>query len=261
LDEACGTHKPYVGGCPGGVGGAGRGTARQAEAAASNEKMLFVSDRTTGKGVNNPTGDYEIFSMNANGTAVRQLTFNEIFDSRPLLSPDGTKVLYQSQGAQPSNPEHDQEVYVMNSSDGSGQINLTDNRGILNERHAQFSPDGRKIAYTSEGEQESNPQADQDIYVMNALDGSGKTNLSNNGADVYEESPSFSPDGQKIAYTSFGTQPSNPEADRWWRHRRARRTPWGGDPFPGTDEELKETRMRETAQDVAGRTSSEHGKK
>jgi hypothetical protein len=33
--------------------------------------MLFVSDRTTGKGVNNPTGDYEIFSMNANGTAVR----------------------------------------------------------------------------------------------------------------------------------------------------------------------------------------------
>jgi TolB protein len=175
--------------------------------------MLFVSDRTTGKGVNNPTGDYEIFSMNANGTAVRQLTFNEIFDSRPLLSPDGTKVLYQSQGAQPSNPEHDQEVYVMNSSDGSGQINLTDNRGILNERHAQFSPDGRKIAYTSEGEQESNPQADQDIYVMNALDGSGKTNLSNSADGIYDSDPAFSSDGAKVSYVSHGVQNSNPDGD------------------------------------------------
>ena len=189
------------------------GTARQAEAAASNEKMLFVSDRTTGKGVNNPTGDYEIFSMNPNGTAVRQLTFNEVFDSRPLLSPDGTKVLYQSQGAQPSNPEGDQEIYVMNASDGSSQKNLTDNRASLDDRHSQFSPDGRKIAYTSEGEQPSNPEADPDVYEMNASDGSGKTNLSNNGFDVYEESPSFSPDGQKIAYTSFGAQASNPEGD------------------------------------------------
>jgi Tol biopolymer transport system component len=103
------------------------GTVREAGAAASNEKVVFVSARTTGKGVVNPTGDYEIFSMNPNGTGVRQLTFNEVYNSRPLLSPDGQKVLYASQGSQPSNPEGDQEVYVMNASDGSAKKNLTNN--------------------------------------------------------------------------------------------------------------------------------------
>jgi Tol biopolymer transport system component len=100
------------------------GTVREAGAASSNEKIVFVSARTTGKGVVNPTGDYEIFRMSPNGTGVRQLTFNEVYDSRPLLSPDGQKILYASQGSQPSNPEGDQELYLMNASDGSGQANL-----------------------------------------------------------------------------------------------------------------------------------------
>ena len=193
------------------------GAAHQADAAAP-EKIVFVSERTTGKGVNNPTGDAEIFRMNPNGTGVRQLTFNQGFDNRPHLSPDGQKILYQSQGAQPSNPEADQELYVMNASDGSGHKNLTDNGAALDERNARFSPDGTKIAYNSEGEQATNPEADQELYVMDS-DGSNPKNLSNNGADVHDESPnfsapSFSPDGTKVAYTSFGEQPSNPEGDR-----------------------------------------------
>ena len=194
----------------------GGGTAHQADAAASKEKIVFVSERTTGKGVNNPTGDAEIFRMNPNGTGVRQLTFNEVFDNRPLLSPDSQRILYQSEGAQPSNPEGDQELYVMDS-DGSNQKNLTNNGAALDERNARFSPDGTKIAYNSEGVQSSNPEGDQELYVM-ASDGSDQKNLSNNGAAVHDESPmffppSFSPDGTKVAYTSFGEQPSNPEGE------------------------------------------------
>jgi Tol biopolymer transport system component len=74
-----------------------------------------------------------------------------VFDSRPLLSPDGQKILYSSQGAQPSNPEGDQELYLMNATDGSAQKNLTNNAGVVNEGHPEFSPDGRKIAYMSYG--------------------------------------------------------------------------------------------------------------
>jgi Tol biopolymer transport system component len=187
------------------------GAAQQADAAAP-EKIVFVSERTTGKGVNNPTGDAEIFRMNPNGTGVRQLTFNQVFDNRPLLSPDGQKILYRSQGAQPSNPEGDQELYLMNASDGSNQKNLTDNGAAFDEQNAQFSPDGRKIAYTSDGEQASNPEADLEVYVMDS-DGSNQKNLSNNGSDVHDDSPSFSPDGTKILYYSYGAQPSNPEGD------------------------------------------------
>ena len=187
------------------------GVAQRADAAAP-EKIVFVSERTTGKGVSNPTGDAEIFRMNPNGTGIRQLTFNQADEFRPFLSPDGQKIVYMSRGAQPSNPEGDDEIYVMNASDGSGQKNLTDNSAVLDELFPQFSPDGTKIAYQSEGIQDSNPQGDSEVYVMNA-DGSGQTNLSNNGPYVEDYSARFSPDGQKVAYTSIGDSEYNPEGD------------------------------------------------
>ena len=186
------------------------GVAHQA-GAASPEKIVFVSERTTGKGVNNPTGDPEIFRMNPNGTGVRQLTFNTAEDFGPNLSPDGQKIAYESIGSQPSNPEGDLEVYVMNA-DGSGNTNLTNNRATLNDRTPEFSPDGLKIAYNSEGVQSSNPEGDQELYVMDS-DGSNQKNLTNSGWGLSEFTPEFSPDGQKIAYISGGQQASNPEGE------------------------------------------------
>jgi hypothetical protein len=57
----------------------------QAAYPGANGKIVFASDRTTGTGVDNPTGDYEIFTMNKDGTGVTQLTFNTTYDSSPLL--------------------------------------------------------------------------------------------------------------------------------------------------------------------------------
>jgi hypothetical protein len=47
--------------------------ARPARAAfpGENGKIIYASDRTTGAGVNNPDGDYEIFAMNKDGSGVR----------------------------------------------------------------------------------------------------------------------------------------------------------------------------------------------
>jgi len=98
------------------------------------------------------------------------------------------------------------------NADGSGNRNLTDNRAILDEWMPSISPDGKKIAYVSEGEQVGNPQADPEIYIMN-LDGSEQKNLTSNGESVSDVVPAFSPDGQKIAYASTGAQTSNPEGD------------------------------------------------
>jgi hypothetical protein len=46
--------------------------ARPARAAfpGENGKIVFASDRTTGAGVNNPDGDYEIFAMKKDGSGV-----------------------------------------------------------------------------------------------------------------------------------------------------------------------------------------------
>src|SRR3989454_603929 len=73
------------------------------------------------------------------------------------------------------------QIYAMNV-DGSHPIRLTSS-GI----DPSWSPDGRKIAFTSDGS----------IYVMNA-DGSNPTGI-NRG---YE--PSWSPDGKRIVFTNAG---------------------------------------------------------
>jgi Tol biopolymer transport system component len=194
------------------------GTAQQAHAATTN-KIFFASNRTTGTGVNNPTGDYEIFKMNPDRTGVKQLTTNKVDDVGPALSPDGTKVAYISTGKQTSNPEGDYEVYVMDASDGRGKKNLSNNGTDVNEFFPIFSPGGKKIAYTSYGKQPSNPEGDAEVYVMRAIDGTGKKNLTHNGVEVPGANPvddsasDFSPDGKKIAYESYGEQASNPQGD------------------------------------------------
>jgi len=45
-----------------------------------NGRIVFESNRTSGEGVDNPEGDFEIFSMNSSGTGVTQLTENNHYD-------------------------------------------------------------------------------------------------------------------------------------------------------------------------------------
>jgi dipeptidyl aminopeptidase/acylaminoacyl peptidase len=79
------------------------------------------------------------------------------------------------------------------NADGSNPTRLTSTPYL--EFYPEWSPDGTKIAFTSNREGSDNFE----IYVMNA-DGSGQTNISNNPA--YDALPNWSPDGTKIAFES-----------------------------------------------------------
>jgi WD40-like Beta Propeller Repeat len=103
----------------------------------SSAQIVFDSDRTSGEGVNNPTGDSEIFVMKPDGTNVRQITFNTVDDYSPIVSPDLTKIAFVSERVQQSNPEGDPEIYLMNA-DGSGQRNLTNTAVDINEFEFDF---------------------------------------------------------------------------------------------------------------------------
>jgi hypothetical protein len=140
---------------------------------APGTKIAFVSWRS---------GRQDIFTMNRDGSAQRNLTPDLAHDNLPSWSPDGRKILFMS--LRPGSLD----ILVMNA-DGSGQTSLKTGASI---DASPWSPDGRKIAFSSD--RSGNLQ----IGVMNA-DGSEPTGLTNDEFASYQ--PAWSPDGARLSFT------------------------------------------------------------
>jgi Tol biopolymer transport system component len=161
-------------------------------------KIAFVSNREN--------SSFEIFTMNADGSNVHQLTNDQVSDGQPMWSPDGTKIAFTRGGgcaillnpALKSRmvPADDNPcvpyIYVMNA-DGSNKTKISQGE---NEAWPVWSPDGTKLAFATVDFISADGN---DIYVMNA-DGSNRTRLTN---DTFIDLPSsWSPDGTRIAFAS-----------------------------------------------------------
>jgi Tol biopolymer transport system component len=115
------------------------------------------------------------------------------------------KIAFASQrtaGAGVDNADGDSEIFTMKP-DGRGIAQLTSNGA--SEDEPVWSPDGSKIAFTSDRDENH-----REIYVMNAAPESATNQpvrLTNNA--VSDSDPNWSPDGKKLAFTSdrasFGT--------------------------------------------------------
>ncbi|HSP56430.1 MAG TPA: hypothetical protein VLS25_12685 [Dehalococcoidia bacterium] len=127
----------------------------------------------------------DIFVMNADGSALTNLTNTPANEDNPKWSPDGTRIAYTRERPGPY------DIWMMNA-DGSNAVNLT---GAFSgdQGGPDWSPDGSKILF------DSNLGADRDIYVMNP-NGSGVTNLTNAPGNDYF--PAWSPDGKEIVFGS-----------------------------------------------------------
>jgi Tol biopolymer transport system component len=131
------------------------------------------------------TGNFELYSVRADGSATGQLTRSGAQDARAAFSPDGRQILFMRF------TEIDKfyigELWVMNA-DGRNQRRLTTFAG-----DPAWSPDSRWIAYSGYGKGVANAFP----LVIVGRDGRHRRVIRGRYYD-----PSWSPDGKRLVVTS-----------------------------------------------------------
>lgn len=154
-------------------------------------RIAFASNRAAGQ--------FEIFTMRANGTNVHRLTRTgrQVTDTIPAWSPDGSLIAFASDRVSPFNSE----IYVVEP-DGTGLRRLTFTAGgdgvLGDDSMPAWSPDGSRIAFVSNRDQQN------EIYVMDA-DGSDQRRVLARPSrdDLF---PRWSPDGTRLVFASSGLE-------------------------------------------------------
>jgi Tol biopolymer transport system component len=153
--------------------------------------IVFASDRGG--------GGLELYSMNAHGSNLTQLTFSPdgTANSYPDFSPDGRFIAFSSDR---SHPGGQNEIFAMHA-DGTNLHHVTHEarNGPTNDLEPAYSPDGTQVVFSrcySDG---------CAIWIMNS-DGTGQTALTEHTING-NFSPQFSPDGSLIAFIRHPHKP------------------------------------------------------
>jgi TolB protein len=149
-------------------------------------KIAMVCDRS---------GKKEIYTMNFDGSDVRQITKIRSLAQSPAWSPDGTRVAFSVINRHSDNTKN---IDLFEYSFKSGSLKLLSNKKGINSG-ANYSRDGKQLALTMS--YTGNPE----IHVMDLASRSTRQITRSVGFDV---DPAFSPDGSKIAFVS--SRPGKP---------------------------------------------------
>ena len=131
---------------------------------------------------------YDVYVMDADGRNQRRLTSNDgsmdLRDRSLQWSPDSREILFSMENVFIDDMTYYSDIFVIDVTKGS-LANLT-NSPRVNDVQGQWSPDGKKIAFTSGND------ADYGVYIMNA-DGRNVVKVHDSMSQ-----PSWLPDGQRI---------------------------------------------------------------
>ncbi|MEP6920076.1 MAG: carboxypeptidase regulatory-like domain-containing protein [bacterium] len=143
----------------------------------------------------------EIFAIDATGANRRQLTHNSIIDAYSDWSPNGSSIVFARANTSDCNSSgFTAHIFRMDSL-GGNESQLT-NTSTSSEVTPMYSPDGSKIAYSSQFDDPANNTFNENIYVMNA-DGTNQIKITPD--TIFAFKPTWSPDGTKLAFQGFLT--------------------------------------------------------
>ena len=158
---------------------------------------------------------FDIYTVNRDGTDLRRLTNYNAYTAEGVLSPDGKTIVFTSL------KDGDLEIYTMNV-DGTDVKRLTTTPGY--DGGPWWSPDGKRIVYRAHHPSDSAQLAEYrallarrmirpsrvELFVMNA-DGSDQRQVTALGGANF--GPSWSPDGTKIIFSSNHVAPRSGNFD------------------------------------------------
>ncbi len=153
---------------------------------ARDTRPVWSPDGTFIAFVSKRTGNRDIWIMNPDGTGLRNITADPATDDTPAWSPDGGGMAFSTDRA------GNFEIFGMRS-DGTGATRLTDH--FAPDSWPSYSRDGRFIVFHG-----TRNSINDDIYLLSNQTGQVFRMTTAGGADQF---PVWSPDGTRIAFTSF----------------------------------------------------------
>jgi Tol biopolymer transport system component len=140
---------------------------------ANDSQVIVETDRDLVSG-GNLDGNYELFTMNANGSGFVQLTnttspASGIGNVTPRWTSDGKTVFFRSDiDWTGGNPDLNEEVFRMNI-DGTNKVQMTSSAGGFGSTATGINPNGKILAVESDADlvPGSNPNHAGQIYIIN----------------------------------------------------------------------------------------------
>src|SRR5688572_1761209 len=156
-----------------------------------NRLLAFTSDQN---------GNFDIYTMHADGSGLTNITNNAAHDSNPIWSPDGKYIAFES------NRNGFMQIYLMDGN-GSNVIQLTNDKADHNlplnmdGKSNPWSPDGSKLLFL-----QSSSGGEIGRLYRQGVNGENKVLLASGRFSL--NNLSWSPDGTYIGYVLNSPNPS-----------------------------------------------------